>query len=72
MAKGQKHIVIDEYTYNLLQRAVSDGRASSVDDAIRRSVSKYLGVPYKSKGHIKIEQDLARVQELAKKVTKEE
>ncbi|GAI22262.1 unnamed protein product [marine sediment metagenome] len=72
MAKGQKHIIIDEYTYDLLQRAVNEGRGSNIDDAIRRSISKYLGIPYKSKRHIKIEQDLARVQELARLARKEE
>jgi len=72
MAKGQKHIVIEQYTYDLLQQAVNKGKASNIDDAVRRSVSKYLGISYKSKEHIKIEQDLDRIQELAKKATKEE
>jgi len=72
MAKGQKAVPIDGYTYRLLQQAVNSGRASTLADAIRRSISKYLNVPYKSKEHLRMEQDLAHIQELAKKATKEE
>lgn len=71
MVKGQKYITIDEYTQGLLRQAVEQGKASDPTDAIRRSISKYLGVPYKSKEELKIEQDLAHVQELAKKARKE-
>lgn len=70
MAKGQKAVPIDEYIYNLLKQAVDEGRASNLADAIRRSISKYLDVPYKSKEELKAEQDLTRIQELGKKVTR--
>ena len=72
MAKGQKAVPIDEHTYNLLQQAVNEGRASNLADAILHGISAYLGIRYKSPQERKMEQDLDYVQGLGKKAIKEE
>lgn len=70
MAKGQKAVPVDEYTYKLLQRAVDEGKASNLADAILRAISAYLDVPYKSKKERKMEQDVLAVMELGEKAVK--
>jgi hypothetical protein len=72
MAKDQKHIIVSGYTYGLLQQAVDKGNASDIAEAVAKSVSLYLGIRYKPKKELKMEQDLARIQELGKMVKKEE
>lgn len=72
MARGQKAVPIDEYTYGLLQQIVGQGKASNLADAILKSASAYLGIRYKSREERKMEQDLSTVLELGKKATKEE
>lgn len=72
MTKGQKFIIVDDYTHNLLQQIVDQKKAGSLADAIKKAASSYLGIRYKSKEELKLEQDLANVTELGKKVTKEE
>jgi len=67
-----KHIRIDGYTYSLLQRAVEEGRAASLVDAVNRGACSLLGIRYKSTAEVKMEQEAALVQELSKKAMKEE
>jgi len=63
---------VDDYTHELVQKIIKKGLASNSADAVNKALAKYLGVPYKSREERKMEQDLARIQELAKKATKEE
>ena len=72
MAKGQKYIVVDDYTLGLLQKIVDQGKASNLSNAIGKSAAAFIGVPYKSREERKMEQDLARVIELARLARKEE
>lgn len=71
MAKGQKAVPVDGYTYNLLQQAVDDGIADNLADAILHGISSYLGVTYKSRKERKLEQEAARIQQLATEAGKQ-
>lgn len=72
MAKGQKYIIVDSYTNDLLQEIVNQGKASSPSEAVAKSVASYLGIRYKSRQERQMEEELSTVLELGKKVTKEE
>jgi len=72
VAKGQKYIIVDEYTVELLQEVVNQGKASDLSDAVGKSAANYLGIHYKSKEERKMEQDLARVHKLARMARGEE
>jgi len=66
------NLKVDEYTYGLVERAVSEGKASSMVEAVGKAMSDLLGIPHKTVAELKLEKDLARVLELGKKATKEE
>lgn len=72
MAKGQRYIIVDEYTEGLLQQIVSQGKASDLPKAVSMAAASYLGVPHKSKQERQMEQELAHIQQLAKMAGKEE
>lgn len=71
MAKGQKYIIVDDYTLGLLQKIVDQGKAGDLSNAIGKSAAAFIGIPYKSRDERKMEQDLAHVQKLAKMTKKE-
>lgn len=66
MSKGQKHIIIDGYTHDLLQQAVDSGKASDIADAVLHGISDYLCIRYKSSKERKLEQEASRIQKLGK------
>lgn len=61
------NLKLDEYTYSLVERAVSEGRAGSMVEAVGMSISTLLGIRYKPLQEFKMEQELARVRELSEK-----
>ncbi|MBA7499338.1 hypothetical protein ES704_02078 [subsurface metagenome] len=65
-------IRVDDYTHKLVQEVIRKGLASNSADAVDKALASYLGIHYKSREERKMEQDLSRVQELAKKASKEE
>jgi len=67
-----KPIRVDDYTHELIQMVINKGLASNSADAINKALAKYLGIRYKSREERKMEQDLDRIQELAKKASKED
>ena len=71
MAKGHKYIVIDNYTSELLQEIVRQGKANDPSDAVGKSAAVYLGIRYKSREERKLERELAHVQKLGKRATGE-
>lgn len=67
-----KPIRVDDYTYELVQEVIKKGLASNSADAINNALANYLGIHYKSREERRMEQDLARVQQLGKMARKEE
>ncbi len=72
MTKGQKYIIVDSYSHELLQEIIKQGKASDLVSAIGKSAAAYLGITYKSKEERRLEQEAAHVMELGRIVTKEE
>ena len=68
MAKGQTHIVMDNYIADLLQQIVNQGKASNFPDVIGKLAAEYLGIHYKSKDERKLEQERDRILELGKRI----
>jgi len=72
MSKGNKYIVVDEYTVDLLQQVVNQGKASNLSEAVGKSAASYLGIRYKSKEERRLEQDAAHTMEMGRMVNNKE
>lgn len=58
------HLTIDDYTNDLLERAIA-GTPYSPSDLIRKLLSQHLGIPYKTTKQIRLDRDVEFIHKMA-------